>query len=382
MGQNGRVAATANFDGRFEVFLQNSLGVHHYWQAPGSLNWVYYGEPYLPASYGPTDLSVINPLDPDYRDTIVAGRDGTGRIMAAWISLGSVYFVSAPWPGSSLNIPGNLIYGLDGARSLALGQHSDGTLEIFALVNGQILSCHQEFDGVWVWGGTKIWSDPSITFSQIAAGTYLGALVAFGLVQLDSTGVIASGNIIGYDEPSGPGLSQLAVFLEGYQLTNLVVAESIDHRLEIFAVGSDSLLYHQYQSGQPPHLTFSGWQTIDGSLPAVTPPMQVVSTGDGRMQAIAYWQLLVDPGKSKNTKQQIVAAAQTEPNGGFSSFNNGPMLSEPPLVYPQFGPTVAIPSPNGSAALFVYTAPALAVSFATIANPTWTTAVLIDKVYG
>jgi hypothetical protein len=29
------------------VFLQNSQGVFHFWQAPNTLEWEYYGEPYL-----------------------------------------------------------------------------------------------------------------------------------------------------------------------------------------------------------------------------------------------------------------------------------------------------------------------------------------------
>lgn len=337
--QDGPMSAVSSQDNRFEVFFESPAGIQHFWQLPGPvIRWNPNPAIYQPAPDMNRDVSGFVASFTDFRSTIVAARDGGGRVMVAWIVNGKVYFAAADTPSSSLNGRG-AIPGTANVQSLAIAKNQDGRLELFTLIDGYLRSYRQQATGSWIWSAPQVWTlpqreprTPTPRLKMVSVTPYRdGRLLVIGVRQPDGT-------VIAYEQPSPnttPVTNSPYVTLGGNQIRSIVARESIDRRWEIFAHGGDSLVYHIYESTSGGN---SGWQVM--TQQQIRAPIQVVVNGDGRMEVIARL-------RASGVLSRIY---QVEPNGGWSTSWSDLCPSRESAE----GPLAATTTPSGVSGVFEY----------------------------
>jgi hypothetical protein len=349
--QGGPMAATSSADGRFELFVETNRGIEHFWQnnANDPNHWSRYGAPYGPAPHVtpplPNDVSPFEPRSTSYRPTIVAGRDGTGCVMAAWIVGGKVYFVAAPSPGASLNEPGVLISGTDRVRSLALATNQDGRLELFTLnVDGRVESFRQQVAGVWGWSGATVWNPVAPPLRAMAVSAHGdGRLALVGITGDDQRLGTKGGNVVVLQQNGANGSPDGGnVDLFGQDVARVVAIESLDHRLEVFVHGGDAKVYHKYEQ-TPGARDFTEWFLMEGL--ETSGPLQVGANPERRL-------FLVSRSGTTNGFTRLRQLFQGAPNGGWGS--NWQNLSQDSPSSGETGPLAIARTPDGRLGLFEY----------------------------
>ncbi len=344
-GQGGPMAAVASADNRFELFVASPTGIRHFWQLPGQVvRWNPNPVVYRPAP-DPIDISPFEPRSVNYRPTIVAARDSGGRIMVAWIAKGHVYYASAPAPGASLG-DGQLIQGTENVSSLAIARNKDGRLELFTVHSGGGVSSYvQESANAWSWSTRRNWifrarDGTAARFTMISVTPHGdGRLLLVGLTK-------PNGSVVACEQPAPnmpPPPNCGAINLGGDKLVAIIARESIDHRYEIFARGSDGLVYQRFELAGGGS---SGWRLL--SQTPTVPPIQVVVNGDGRMEIIARL----------GARGVLHRMVQNPPNGFFSHWER---LS--PSMLAEVGPVSATTTPAGTSGVFSYSLVPRRISF-------------------
>lgn len=372
------MAAVSSADGRFELFVETARGIEHFWQK--TMNggvWTRYAAPYQPAPKFPSDVSAFDAASVMYRPTIVAGRDGSGCVMAAWIVNGQVYFVAAPAPGASLNEPGTLIHGTTSIHALALTINQDGRLELFTLdTNGQVRSFRQAVVGTWGWSPATSWGGAvAHPFKTISVTRHDGRVVMVGVIAKNDPGGMREGSVaMEYQTaPNGPPTGTVLP-LSGEKVRYVVARESIDHRLELFAYGGDSLVYNRYEQTRG-QFNLTTWEPLDTLR--VAAPIHVLATGDGRMQAISL---------QRANRTRLRRMYQREPNGpweqGWRSLPEGATYS--PAVENDLGPVAVAIAPDGRVGLFEFrmvTEENLTFRVATPSAPHWGKRQMVQRAF-
>ena len=338
------VAAVASHDGRLEIFHARAGaggGVFHTWQpTKGVGNDAREWAPWV--RYAPA---------PD-RNEVVAARDAAGRVVAAWISDGSIWVAAADGAGASLQPPRRL--DTNRLRSLVVASNQDGRLEFLTLnLDGQLWSVAQSRAGSW--------DSPNVHYlegqnlQQIAATAYADGRLAVVALGGDWRVYWRAQNApnSGWGPWSG---------LEGQDLQGVTTASSSDGRLEVVAVGGDGALYHRYQN------VGGGWSPWGTLVDQVRAPVTLAANADGRLEVFArrsvvgslahYWQMAPNGGWTNTLatlgtlpddytvttlegRLTIVSAnraactveviGQGQPNGGFITWLGGiPSPCPPP----------------------------------------------------
>jgi hypothetical protein len=315
------MAAVASANNRFELFLATPSGVEHFWN-DGAGGWLTYGQPYQP---GP-----IADAGNAFGKIIAAARDNGGRLCVAWIARGEVYFAAAPGAGTSLNVPGSLVYGTQGTVAIDIAMNADGRLELFTRDGrGQLRSRLQEVAGAWSWGpangtfGAHDFRDVAVTPSGD------GRLSLFAITR-------AGGHLRHYRQTSPGVWVNQWTDLAGADLKQVVAKQSIDRRLEVFARGGNDVIYHRYEY-EPGKFT----EFLPLSLP-ITAGWQVAVDGSGRIQVISQ----------RGSPEKLWNRFQVTANGGWEEPLGYQLYPAPAPVSDGF--FVAATAPDGRVGLFEY----------------------------
>jgi hypothetical protein len=233
------VAAVSSADGRIEVFWARTAGagdsgVYHSWQSQtGWATW----RVYQPA--------------PDVDGAVVAGRDLLGRVFAAWLSNGSIWFAGSDSPGAGLLAPRRL--DTSGLRTLEMATNEDGRVELFALDGqGRAWSVPQSAVGSWDWGPSRFLDGHDL--KQISPVRYRDGRIALAALGGDGQVYVTSQN--------GPNLGWGAwTGLSGHDVVSVAAGANADQRLEVAAVGKDGVLYHRFEGPAG----WSEWTSLRGS---------------------------------------------------------------------------------------------------------------------
>jgi hypothetical protein len=253
------ISMSAVSGARFEVFVSvpgNQGGVYHTWQLADQKSWQPSWQQYLPA--------------PDENGHgLVAGRDGSGRIVVAWISDGYIHFAQAIHADASLLNSNDLtikpvIDPFDHKnykfKYLAIAKNPDGKIEILALSeNGRVYSIKQKslVDDGSPWMG-------KMNGPNLVGG---GELQNISVTNLrDGLALVGTGKdgkvYVKNQTDSGTWDNDPWTNLGGNQVQDVRAKESRDHQLEIVALGADKKIYLQFQNVGAS--TFSGWQILLG----------------------------------------------------------------------------------------------------------------------
>jgi hypothetical protein len=255
------VAVVGSHDGRVEVFLAHADpqgGVFHRYQTSvGGANAPW------------SEWRQIAPA-PTGAQSIVAARDGGGRITVGWLSGGSIWIASAAAPGSGLSPARRL--DTNGLRTLALVANPDGRLEFLALSDaGAVWSIAQPAVGAW--DPLNVHALEGSNLRQISATSYGDGRLA--LVALGGDGRVYWRAQLAPNSGWGPWRG-----LEGVDLRAVVAGANADGRMEVLAVGGDRGLWHRWEV---PGGGWSGWSYLAPG-PMVGQPV-FVSNHDGRLEA-------------------------------------------------------------------------------------------------
>jgi hypothetical protein len=297
IGAQRTVGTVASADGRLEIFYTRSGtggGVFHTWQTrklagPDAWEWA----PWV--RYDP----IPDPAG------LVALRDSAGRIIAAWLSQGSIWVAAASAPGAGLQSPRKL--DTHGLRSLIAVSNQDGRVEFLALNDrGQLWSVAQSAVGSW--------ESPNVHFlegnnlQQIAAAAAGDGRLAVVALGADRRAYWRAQNApnSGWGPWSG---------LYGEGLQEVTLARNADGRLEVVALGGDGAVYHRYQN------IGGGWSTWEslagGTLKA---PTTIAANADGRLDLFAR----------RANGSQMAHVWQTAPNAKWTESPTGLGLSTLP----------------------------------------------------
>jgi hypothetical protein len=249
------MSAVFGNSGRFEVFVGISGdkgGVYHTWQTSRGGSW------------NPVWTS-YSPAPDDKPHGLVAGKDGSGRMVVAWISNGNIFHAEAVnGEGVSLSRPSQPFtrpVDFDGNVSeytyLTIANNPDGMIEILALnKKGRVISIKETIQdkndvSSWTWktpvsiGGGDV---QSISVTKLNNGL---ALVATGK---DGKVYVKNQKVAGVWD-TDPWTS-----LGGKKIKEAYAQESIDHQLEVVALGTDKSLYLNFQNLGT--TSFSGWRML------------------------------------------------------------------------------------------------------------------------
>jgi hypothetical protein len=262
--------------GRFETFVAipgNQGGIFHTWQRADQKGWQQSWQRYLPAPDGSKDGK---------NSTVVAARDGIGRIVVAWLANNKIQFAEAIHSDASLTQtpdseiregigPNNT--GSDTFTSLAIGKYPDGEVEVLALSNrGRIWSVRPRatIDDGKPWIGQTRTNGRLDRVANLVGG---GKLRRFSVTSFGAgLAMAAVGSDFGTDENAGGKvyvkLQATAktwdqdpwINLGGNKIQDVRIRESKDHQLEVVALGTDKKLYINYQNVGSS--SFSGWQPL------------------------------------------------------------------------------------------------------------------------
>lgn len=282
-GAQRSVAAVASQDGRLEVFLARpGAGVFHVWQprvesGPEAWDWSPWAR-HEPAPSG---------------GGVVATRDGEGRLVAAWLSGGSIWVAAASAPGGALQSPRRL--DTSELASLAVEVNQDGRVEFLALnIRGQLWSVAQSQAGSW--DDVNIHYLEGHDLRQVATTvTGDGRLAVFALGSDGKAYWIAQqAPNAGWGPWSG---------LEGESLKALAGGANADGRLEVVALGGDGALYHRYQNVGG---GWSGWEFL--AKGPVAGPITLARNSDGRLELFAR----------RSANHHVTHIWQTAPNAKWA----------------------------------------------------------------
>jgi hypothetical protein len=249
--------AVFGMGGRFEVFVGVSGdkgAVYHTWQTSPGGAWNSVWTPYYPV---PDD----NPHG------LVAGKDGTGHMMVAWISNGNIFHAEALNTDASLSRPSQAFskpVDFDGKTYnytyLAIANNSDGKIEILALnERGRVISIKEEAlrdkDNPMSWKWTTPLSIGGGLLQNISVTKFNGqlAIAAAGKDGKVWVKMQRSGEW-------GNDQNNRWIDLGGNKIKEAYAQESKDHQLEVVALGSDKSLYLNFQNVGTN--SFSGWQML------------------------------------------------------------------------------------------------------------------------
>lgn len=264
------IATVSSIDGRIEVFVAAvppSGGVYHSWQQVR-----HDADPANTGTWAPWQSW---PVVPDPAGQIVATRDATGRIVTAWISGGSIWYVRQEAPnGGAFTAPTRI--DTHGLHSLTTATTKDGRIEFFALsATGAAWSVHQTQAGSWAWasyliGGTNL--------QAIAPAPYLDGRLALAALGSDGRAYVTTQRIPGGAWGSWTGL-------EGANLTQIATAANADGRLNIAAIGGDGAFYERSQDrvGEDVYGAWSQWR-FRAAGPFLG-PLKLQANQDGRLEA-------------------------------------------------------------------------------------------------
>jgi photosystem II stability/assembly factor-like uncharacterized protein len=265
----GAMTATANTDGRLEVFgrvgLMSTGALFHIWQTAAGNGWSTWAS--LGGGMGPQFLLVVT--NADGRLEVFAVGTGPGQLEHIW--------QTSPGGGwSGWDVLGTLPGGFP--VQLTAGVNADGRLELFNVGTGGLWHNWQTAPGAG-WAGWSGLGTPAgvSTLSGVAVGRN-----ADGRLEVFTTGQNAlwhiyqttpNGGWSAWDNLGNPGVAALDA---------PSVGTNADGRLEVFIAGLDDALFHIYQTS--PSNGWSAWDTLGGE------PAQPVAVGlnaDGRMEIFA-----------------------------------------------------------------------------------------------
>jgi hypothetical protein len=300
--------------GRFEVFVGvsgNQGGVYHTWQLADQEGWQPSWQKYLPT--------------PDENSHgLVAGRDGSGRIVVAWISNGDIHFAQAIHADASLSVSDDLttikptvdrddnkIYKFN---YLVIAKNLDGKIEILALnERGRVFSIKQNQlidDG-------NPWIGRSVGAPDLVGG---GLLTSISVTHL-KTGLALVGTgkdkKVYFKTQTDPGIwdkdNDNWINMGGDQIREARAQESTDNQLEVIALGDDKRIYLQYQNVDS--TTLSGWQLLleQTSSTKFGPSIFFDRFKDGSLFVVSHW----DVDDSSQFRGVFGKAFQSPNNGSW-----------------------------------------------------------------
>ena len=240
----------------------NRGGVYHTWQTSPGGPWNTAWTSYSPAPDN-------NPRG------LVAAKDGSGRMIVAWITNGNIHTAQARHTDASLvtsPLPTFRPAGEADGRiykftSLVIANNPDGMVEILALnERGRVYSIKEvkqdETKGFWTWkaavvNGTQLSPGPILIgggdLKHISVTKFNGRLALVGTGK-DGKVYVKNQTVPGTWD-NDPWIN-----LGGNKIQEAYGQESKDRQLEVVALGSDESLYLNYQNlGST---TFSGWRMI------------------------------------------------------------------------------------------------------------------------
>jgi hypothetical protein len=191
------------------------------------------------------------------------------------------------------------IGGSQGWTDTKLGMMANTSPSITVLPNGQYVVAFQaNTSALWI-GGSQGWTDTKLgmmanTSPSIAAlpnGQYVGAFQA-------NTGNLWIGGSQGWTE----GLGGFASF-GAHDLQFIQIAENADGRLELFALGGDSSIYHIWMTA-----VNNGWMTQWSNFTVAVQIFEVALDEKGRL-VVAYL----------SADGRINLLVQSAPNGGWTT---------------------------------------------------------------
>lgn len=259
------MSAVFGTSGRFEIFAGvsgNRGGVYHTWQTTPNGEWNQAWTSYSPA---PDD----NPHG------LVAGKDGDGRMIVAWIVKGNIHIAAARNTDASLVTSPEPTFRPAGEADghiynytfLAIANNPDGMIEILALnERGRVYSIKEvkqdPAKGFWTFAapvvnGQKLNQGPILigggNLKHISVTKFNGRLALVGTGK-DGKVYLKNQTVAGTWD-NDPWIN-----LGGNQVQEAYVQESKDHQLEVAALGHDENIYLNYQNVGSS--SFNGWQMI------------------------------------------------------------------------------------------------------------------------
>jgi hypothetical protein len=271
-----QIAVGRNTDGRMEMFaLGGDYAVYYQTQvSPGGAwgGWQYLG---------------------GYVKSISVAREQDGRLDVFAIGTDrAVYYASQTYAGSSTFGSWHYIGGV--ALGIAVGTHSNGALEIF-----EIGTNHQVYKN---WENAPNGSFQT-GFNSSLGGNARAIYVANNLDQsLQLFTINQDGSVsTAWQTNNGPWSSWQPLY--GALITQLAIGNDNDGRLEVFALGGDKSVYHDWETAPNAPNRWSGWYKLGGF------DIQQVTVGrraDGRLEVVVL-----------GGDNIVYEMTQAVPNGGW-----------------------------------------------------------------
>jgi len=334
-GQMKYITAARNADGRLEVFavfLDNTLW--HIWQTEhiaGWSSWEFLGS-------GHTG-EMFNPL---------VAQNADGRLEVFVRTNNALWHICQVLLNTWPNLPYRCWSPLGGnIDEFAVAKSSDDCLEVFAIGSDKTLwhirqtQAGVQSDLVYGWTGWGNWeqlSDRTIDSFKVAQNAD-GRLEIFAIVGTDNT-LWHIWQTRANDGTSNLVWSSWAQLGDHNGISGLTIAQNADGRLEVFALGVDTTIWHIWQTE---HIAgWSSWQSLGSELlgDRYMVLLAVARNADGRLDVFAL-------GTLDNTIWHIwQTAPNTAPNNDWSSWQSlGYHLAPSPTI-DSFSPTSGLVETN------------------------------------
>jgi hypothetical protein len=284
-------------NGRFEIFAARAgsagnVGVFHTWENVSGPRWQTPWIRYLP-------------VPDNVPHGLVSGRDGSGRVMVAWLSKGDIYVLESPFPGSSLQQPAHAVLPSPGAGApkfvfLTVATNADALLELMALDSGgHLWSVKQRRNSVSPANESGVWQWDSPT----ALGGHALKSVSVTPFRDGRLAAVATGSdgvVYWTMQNSRNGAWNLSwSSLQGHDLVDAVAHESLDHRLEVAALGQDNRIYNRYEPFE-----VNSWRFLTEA--EVSSPVFFDREADGTLMLVFH-----------DHRGDLSIIRQTSPNGSW-----------------------------------------------------------------
>jgi hypothetical protein len=268
-----QVAVAQNSDGRLEIFyVGTNADLYHNWQMK-------------PGVSDPGNWAGETRFSGDSANQVAAAQNSDGRLEIFYVGTNTnLYHNWQIKPGISdpANWAGETRFSVDSAKQIAVAQNSDGRLEIFYVgTNNELYHNWQIKPGIsdpanWA-GETRF---PGDSAKQIAvAQNSDGRLEIF---------YVGTNNDLYHNWQMKPGISDSANWagearFPGDSANQIAVAQNSDGRLEIFYVGTNTVLYHNWQTkpGISDPANWSGETRFPGDS---ANQIAVAQNSDGRLE--------------------------------------------------------------------------------------------------
>lgn len=300
------IATASSSEGRIEIFVAATApngALFHSFQrnAAGT-----------PADLGAWKAWTGYAPQPDGADQIVAATDAAGRVMVAWLSGGSIWFMRQNEPNQGMQPPAKI--DTHDLKTLAVAMNSDGRIELFSISStGAAWSTYQTEFGKWTWANKLIGGHDL----RALAPTRFAHDGRIALVALGADGKVYLTTQTSAGAGWGPWTG-----LEGENIVAIAAGANADGRLNVAVIGNDGAFYERSTdvgaAGPPGYEGWSQWRFR--SAGPYSAPLKLARNADGRLEAFM---------RKREVKSDLVHIWQTTQNGSWG--DSAPTLISGPV---------------------------------------------------